>query len=108
MIPTGDFGIHEMRMRFLLLLALLLGLPPLAQAAPPFAPALSASPVLLLARNDQRDTDAGLAAAAAEARRRSGGQVLSAERYQANGETRYRIKVLTPDGRVRILNLEAR
>ena len=97
-----------MRMRFLLPLILLLGLPPLAQAAPPFAPVSSAPPALLLARNDRRDADPGLAAAAAEARRRTGGQVLSAERYQANGETRYRIKVLTPDGRVRILNLEAR
>lgn len=92
-----------MRMRFFLLLVLLAGLLPAAQAVPAFAPAL------LLARNDARgEPDPGLAAAAAEARRRSGGQVLSAERYPANGETRYRIKVLTPDGRVRILNLEAR
>ena len=59
--------------------------------------------------NDARgEADPGLAAAAAEARRRTGGQVLSAERYSSNGETRYRIKVLTPDGRVRILNLDAR
>ena len=97
-----------MRMRLFLILALLAALPPLAQAAPPFAPGLSAPPVPLLARNDRRDADPGLAAAAAEARRRTGGRVLSAEPYQSNGETRYRIKVLTPDGRVRILNLEAR
>ncbi len=97
-----------MRMRFFLLLVLLAGLLPATQAAPAFAPALS-PPALLLARNDARgDVDPGLAAAAAEARRRTGGQVLSAERYPSNGETRYRIKVLTPDGRVRILNLEAR
>ncbi|MCA1805393.1 MAG: hypothetical protein LC646_08690 [Xanthomonadaceae bacterium] len=95
-------------MRFFLLLVLLAGPLPAAQAAPAFAPALSL-PALLLARNDARgDADPGLAAAAAEARRRTGGQVLSAERYPTNGETRYRIKVLTPDGRVRILNLEAR
>ena len=97
-----------MRMRHLLPLVLLLGLPPLAQAAPPFVPAASAPPALLLARNDRRDADPGLAAAAAEARRRTGGQVLSAVRYQSNGETRYRVKVLTPDGRVRTLDLEAR
>jgi hypothetical protein len=108
MIPTGFFGIREMRMKFLLLPALLAGLLPVAQAAPPFAPILSAPPALLLARNDTRNADPGLAAAAAEARRRTGGQVLSAERYQANGGAYYRIKVLTPDGRVRILNLEAR
>lgn len=97
-----------MRMRFFLLLVLLSWLPLTLQAAPAFAPALSPS-ALLLARNDARgEADPGLAAAAAEARRRTGGQVLSAERYPANGETRYRIKVLTPDGRVRILNLEAR
>lgn len=97
-----------MRMRHLLPLILLLGLPPLAQAAPSFVSAASAPPALLLARDDRRAAEPGLAAAAAEARRRTGGQVLSAERYQANGEARYRIKVLTPDGRVRILDLEAR
>lgn len=95
-------------MRRFLPLLLLAGLSPLAQAAPPFVPAVSAPPALLLARDDRREADPGLAAAAAEARRRTGGQVLSAERYQANGEARYRIKVLTPDGRVRILDLEAR
>ncbi len=107
MIPSRLFGIHGMRMRFFLLLVLLAGPLSVTQAVPAFAPALS-SPALLLARNDRRDADPGLAAAAAEARRRTGGQVLSAERDPANGETRYRIKVLTPDGRVRILNLEAR
>lgn len=49
--------------------------------------------------------DNGLAAAVAEAQRRTGGRVLSAE-PRDDGEGRYyRIKVLTPDGRVRILQL---
>jgi len=35
---------------------------------------------------------------------REGGQVLRAERMQRGGEDVYRIKVLTPDGRVRVMH----
>ena len=35
---------------------------------------------------------------------REGGQVLRAERMQRGGEDVYRIKVLTPEGRVRVLH----
>lgn len=35
---------------------------------------------------------------------REGGQVLRAERMQRGGEEVYRIKVLTPDGRVRVMH----
>lgn len=35
---------------------------------------------------------------------REGGKVLRAERIQRSGEDVYRIKVLTPDGRVRVMH----
>ena len=52
--------------------------------------------------------DNGLAAAVAEAQRRTGGRVLSAEPRDDGDDRYYRIKVLTPDGRVRILHLDGR
>lgn len=49
-----------------------------------------------------------LSEAVSEAERRTGGRVLSAEPREENGELYYRVKVLTPNGRVQILNLDAR
>ena len=50
----------------------------------------------------------GLSEAVSEAERRTGGRVLSAEPRGEGGQTYYRVKVLGPDGRVQILNLDAR
>jgi len=50
----------------------------------------------------------GLSDAVREAERRTGGQVLSAEPRDEGGRPVYRVKVLTPDGRVRVLYLDAR
>ena len=49
-----------------------------------------------------------LSEAVSEAERRTGGRVLSAEPRGDAGQTYYRVKVLGPDGRVQILNLDAR
>ena len=46
--------------------------------------------------------------AAAIAQRVSGGRGLSAQLMRREGEPVYRIKVLTPDGVVRVLHIDAR
>ena len=48
-----------------------------------------------------------LSDAVAEAERRTGGQALSAEPRMENGRTSYRVKILTPNGRVQILYMDA-
>lgn len=45
--------------------------------------------------------------AAALARQRSGGRVLSSDADEEDGRPVYRVKVLTPEGRVRVLVIEA-
>ena len=49
----------------------------------------------------------GLGNAVSEAERRTGGRVLSADPRSIEGKQKYRIKVLTPSRRVRILHLDA-
>lgn len=49
-----------------------------------------------------------LSEAVSEAEHRTGGRVLSADPREENGELYYRVKVLTPNGRVQILYLDAR
>lgn len=46
--------------------------------------------------------------AAAIARSRTGGRVLSAETREVDGRLMYRIKILTPEGRVRSLYIDPR
>ncbi|MGA7801068.1 MAG: PepSY domain-containing protein [Gammaproteobacteria bacterium] len=46
--------------------------------------------------------------AVAEAEARTGGRVLAVETSDSGGEPVYRIKVLTPRGRVRVLIMDAR
>ncbi len=46
-------------------------------------------------------------AAAAAARRATGGRVLGVERRRGNGDE-YRVRVLTPDGTVRTLEIDGR
>lgn len=48
-----------------------------------------------------------LSDAVAAAERRTGGRALSAEPYHDNGRPGYRVKVLTPNGRVQILYFSA-
>lgn len=48
-----------------------------------------------------------LSDAVAEAERRTGGQALSAEPRMDGGRMSYRVKVLTPNGRVQILYMDA-
>ncbi len=42
-----------------------------------------------------------------QVRRRTGGRILNAQTVKQNGTRIHRIKVLTPDNRVRILRIEA-
>jgi uncharacterized membrane protein YkoI len=48
-----------------------------------------------------------LDAAVARVRRETGGRILSAETVNQGGHRVHRIKVLTPDHRVRIINVDA-
>lgn len=48
-----------------------------------------------------------LDAAVAQVRRETGGRILSAETVNKGGHRVHRIKVLTPDKRVRIINVNA-
>ncbi|WJW75406.1 hypothetical protein QVG61_13095 [Thiohalobacter sp. IOR34] len=89
-----------MRSMIPLMLGLLLALPPaVVLARPDSPPGRAVAP---------RQAEAGLAEAVRRAERRSGGRVLSAERRLRDGRPWYRIKLLTPDGRVQVLWLEAR
>lgn len=49
-----------------------------------------------------------LSDAVSEAERRTGGRVLSADPREENGQLHYRVKVLTPNGRVQMLYIDAR
>lgn len=49
-----------------------------------------------------------LSDAVSEAERRTGGRVLSADPREDNGQIYYRVKVLTPNGRVQMLHIDAR
>lgn len=59
---------------------------------------------------DQRPAPRGksLSEAVSEAERRTGGRVLSADPREDNGRLYYRVKVLTPNGRVQMLYIDAR
>jgi len=66
-------------------------------------------------RSDNRGYDVrpqprgrSLSDAVSDAERRTGGRVLSADPREENGELYYRVKVLSPDGRVQILYIDAR
>lgn len=70
------------------------------------APVQAAAPERPQARVPRDGVSLGQAVAQAKAR--TGGRVLAAERGQVNGEPVYRIKVLTPRGRVLVLVMDAR
>ena len=71
---------------------------------PPAGFALEAQP-LLLAQADEED--AARQAAAERAAEMTGGKVLSAESDSVDGKPVYRVKVLTPDGHVKTVVIEA-
>lgn len=53
-----------------------------------------------------READEGLRESVQRIERETGGEVLRAEPYQRNGRDAWRFKVLTPEGRVRVLRDE--
>ncbi len=70
---------------------------------------LTPAAVALDPRRDGNDSRQAMDrnAAAAAARRATGGRVLGVERRRDNGEE-YRVRVLTPDGTVRTLEIDGR
>ena len=52
-------------------------------------------------------TGSGLSSTIQRLESQSGGRVLSADRVQSNGRSQYRIKLLTPEGHVRTLYVDA-
>jgi uncharacterized membrane protein YkoI len=59
-------------------------------------------------RQDSRREGISLDEAVARIRRETGGRVLSAEARDRRGDATYRIKVLLPNGAVRVYNVDAR
>lgn len=57
-------------------------------------------------RPESRRDGMSLDEAVSRVRRDTGGRVLSAQPYERNGEAGYRIKVLMPDGAVRIYHMD--
>lgn len=55
-----------------------------------------------------RDSVSSLQEAIAEVQRETGGKVLAADSVSAGNRELYRIKVLTPDGRVRVVTKASR
>jgi len=53
-----------------------------------------------------REVSGDLHRAIEDAQRRHGGKVLSADRLQTNGRDLYRVKLLTANGRVRVVQLQ--
>ena len=58
-------------------------------------------------REAKRQGGLSLDEAVARVRRDTGGRVLSAEAHDNRGRTTYRIKVLLPNGSVRVINVDA-
>ena len=50
----------------------------------------------------------GLNQAVRSVEKSTGGKVMSAERRRVDGKQKYRIKVLTPSGRVRVIHVDAK
>ena len=59
-------------------------------------------------REEARRDGISLDEAVVRVRRETGGRVLSAEVRDRRGSTTYRIKVLMPNGAVRVVNVDAR
>ncbi len=70
----------------------------------PLALLLGASPAALA---QARSGDLSLGEAVTRAQQETNGQVLSAESVRRDRRTEYRIKVLTPEGHVRLMSIPA-
>lgn len=54
----------------------------------------------------EKQAPMSLEQAASMAKSRTGGRVLSAEKREVDGRLRYRIKILTPEGRIRSIYID--
>lgn len=94
--------------QLLLLLSLALFLAGAAQARPAWKQEASYRYAAQSSeRSGSRQQGKSLDAAVAQVRRETGGRILSAETVSRQGRRVHRIKVLTPDNRVRIVNIDA-
>ena len=59
------------------------------------------------AHAQQGDRENGINQAIQSVEQQTGGRVLSAEKRRVNGQSKYRLKVITPSGRVRIIYIDA-
>ncbi|MBD8873332.1 hypothetical protein [Rhodanobacter sp. DHB23] len=71
----------------------------------PLALALGMSPAFAQAQAQAKPGDLSLGEAVNKAKLESKGQVLSAESRHYDRRTEYRIKVLTPEGHVQVMNI---
>lgn len=83
-----------------LALALCMGLSLSASAQPPHQEPLPKGHTRVPPPRPAAD---GLGRAVADIEQRTGGRVLSAERAERDGRPMYRIKLLTPDGHVKVI-----
>ena len=60
-----------------------------------------------IAQAQQGNRENGINQAIRSVEQQTGGRVLSAETRRVNGQSKYRLKVLTPSGRVRIIYIDA-
>lgn len=97
---------HVINKRFLsvILGCLLLAAFP-AHSKPPFAREGLAAP--FIAREPQFRPGISLDQAIQRIRRETGGRILAADTIRQDGTVAYRIKVLMPDGRVRVFHVDA-
>ncbi|MCP3666664.1 MAG: hypothetical protein GY696_29880 [Gammaproteobacteria bacterium] len=80
-----------------------------ADAAGPrlYWPARTANPPTPFLQVAKKEQEITLDEAVANARRQTNGKILSAETIRENGQTLYKIRVLTPDGRIKRLKYYA-
>lgn len=65
------------------------------------------TPAPLVVAQRQKGGEISLEEAVEQVRAETGGRILSAETVQSQGRRVHRIKVLTPDRRVRVVNVDA-
>jgi hypothetical protein len=95
--------INKRFLSFTLGCLLLMAFPSYSQ--PPFGPEGLMTP--FIARQPQSGPGISLDEAVQRIRRQTGGRILAADTIRSNGTITYRIKVLMPDGRVRVFHVDA-
>jgi hypothetical protein len=93
------------RLSSAILICLLLAASP-AYPQPPFGRDTPVTP--FIARQPQTRPGISLDQAVQRIRRETGGRILAADTIRNGGGITYRIKVLLPDGRVRVFHVDAR